>query len=382
MSRETVGPPLVSVIVPARNAEATIAETLDSVLSQVYDGPLEVIVADGSDTSALSALVGRRYPLVRLVPNPGRIASTGLNAALRTAKGEIVFRCDAHTVLPTGYVRRAVDTLERTGAANVGGRKQPVGTTFFERAVAMAMATFLGTGGTRSHMLGSPEGPVDTVFMGAFQRRALDAVGGFDPSLVRNQDYELNWRLRKRGETVWLDPELVAFYRPRSSLWSLARQYFEYGRWKRVVLKRCPSSAKVRQLAVALFMLMLVASAALAVIGAPMPFPVAVPAAYVGALVVGSSIVLLRRREWPGLLLPLVLATMHVSWGAGFFFPVRPQVPDPAPEPADGRRAGAGVKNPAPQLKCMVASTTGSARAADSPRRAPITNDPATSART
>ena len=378
MKRETTaGSPRVSVIVPVRNAEATIADTLDAVLRQDYDGPLEVIVADGSDTPALSALVGRRYPQVRLVPNPERIASTGLNRALRTTKGEVVFRCDAHTTLPPGYVRRAVETLERTGAANVGGRKRPVGVTFFERAVATAMSTFMGTGGTRSHVPGSPEGPVDTVFMGAFRREALDAVGGYDPSLVRNQDYELNWRLRQRGEIVWLDPELVAFYKPRSTLGSLARQYFEYGRWKRVVLTRSPSSAKARQLAVPLFMLALVASGVLALTGAPMPLPVAMPATYVGTLVVGSSIVGLRRREWSAVLLPLVLAAMHVSWAVGFFFPVPPKAPAPTTEPVGGRRAGPGVKNPAPQLKCMVASTKGSARAAESPRRRPTTNDPA-----
>lgn len=378
MKRKTTRPPLVSVIIPARNAEATISATLDSVLSQDYDGPLEAIVADGSDTPALSALVRAQYPSVRLIPNPGRIVSTGLNAGLKAAKGEIVFRCDAHSVLPAGYVRRALETLERTGAAHVGGRQQPVGDTFFERAVAMAMTMRLGTGGTRSKV-GGPEGPTDTVFGGAFQRQALEAVGGFDPSLGRNQDYELNWRLRRRGKVIWLDPELAAFYKPRSSLAGLAMQYFEYAWWKRVVLMRFPSSAKARQLAVPLFMLMLAASAVLALVGAPMPVPVAVPLAYVGTLVVGSLVAGVRRREWAALLLPVVLATMHFSWGAGFFFPVRPKVPTPASDPTGGRRAE-GVKNPAPQLKCIVASTKGNARAAGSPRRKPTTKDPATSA--
>ena len=205
--------PPTSVVIPARNAEATIVATLDSVLSQEYPGPVEVIVADGSDTPATSDLVRRLYPAVKLVSNPERTTGFGINAACTAASGEIILRCDAHAVLPPGYMRRAAETLRRTGAANVGGRQQPVGATFFERAVAIAMTTPLGAGGAR-YRLGGAEGPVDTVFLGAFRRDALDKAGGVDPALVRNQDYELNWRLREQGETVWFDPELVAAYRP------------------------------------------------------------------------------------------------------------------------------------------------------------------------
>lgn len=373
------GPPLVSVVIPARNAEATISATIDSVLSQGYDGPMEVIVADGSETPALSTIVRRLYPIVRLVANPERTTSCGLNAALGVATGEVVIRCDAHTVLPTGYVRRAVDTLERTGAAGVGGRQRPVGTMFFERAVAMAMTTLLGSGGSR-HKLGGVEGPVDSFFLGAYQRQALDAVGGFDATLIRNQDYELNWRFRQRGEVVWFDPQMVAIYKPRSSVGSLARQYWDYGRWKRVVLTRHPSSFRTRHFAAPLLMLALAASAlSVFLVGAPASVAAAAPLAYVGALVVESSIAGVRRRDWAGLLLPLVLATMHCSWGTGFLFPSRPKGPTSKSDRVGGRRARPGVKNPATQLKCMVASAKGSPNAAESPRRRPITKETATS---
>ncbi len=374
------GPPLVSVIIPARNAEATISAAIESVLSQDYDGPMEVIVADGSETPALSSIVRRLYPRVRLVPNPERTTSCGLNAALSVATGEVVVRCDAHSVLTAGYVRRAVETLARTGAASVGGRQHPAGTTFFERAVAMAITTLLGSGGARYRLDGA-EGPVDTFFLGAFRRQALDAVGGFDASLVRNQDYELNWRLRQRGEVVWFDPDprMAAIYKPRSSVGRLARQYWDYGRWKRVVLTRHPSSFRMRHFAAPLLMLALAASALLALMGAPTPVAAAAPLAYLGALVVGSSIAGVRRRDWAGLLLPLVLATMHSSWGTGFLFPSRPKGPSSAPDRTGGRRARPGVQNPTPQLKCMVASTKGSPNAAGSPRRRPTTTEPATS---
>ena len=317
----TAALPSVSVLIPVRNAEATIGAAIDSVLSQDYKGSVEVIVADGSDTAATSDLVRRRYPTVTLIPNPEQTAGFGLRAAQRASTGEIIVRCDAHTVFPPGYLRRAVSTLQRTGAANVGGRQRPVGTTFFGRAVAMAMTTPLGAGGAR-YRLGGAEGPVDTVFLGAFRRDALDAAGGVDPVFVRNQDYELNWRLRARGETVWFDPGLVAAYQPRGTLRALARQYFNYGRWKRVVARRHPASLLPRHLASPLLLLGLAASPVWAVVGVSWT-AAAVPLTYVLTLVLGSLTVGIRRRSSAALLLPLVLATMHLSWGIGFFTPVR-----------------------------------------------------------
>ncbi len=313
--------PSVSVLIPVRNAEATIGAAIDSVLSQDYKGPVEVIVADGSDTPATSDLVRRLYPTVTLVPNPEQTAGFGLGAAQRASTGEIIVRCDAHTVFPPGYLRHAVSTLQRTGAANVGGRQRPVGTTFFGRAVAMAMTTPLGAGGAR-YRLGGAEGPVDTVFLGAFRRDALDAAGGVDPVFVRNQDYELNWRLRARGETVWFDPGLVVAYQPRGSLRALARQYFNYGRWKRVMARRHPASLLPRHFASPLLLLGLAASPVLAVAGASWT-AAAVPLTYVLTLALGSLTVGIRRRSSAALLLPLALATMHLSWGIGFFSPVR-----------------------------------------------------------
>ncbi len=283
MAKGDVPPPphmsRVSVIIPARNSEDSLPATLDSVLAQNYSGSIEVIVADGSDTPATSEMLRRRYPRVRIVPNPERTTSAGLNRALRAAVGEVIMRCDTRAVLTPSYVRRAVATLARTGAANVGGRQYPVGTTLFERAVAIAATTFLGVGNAR-HRLGGAEGPVDTVYLGAWPRKALEAVDGFNPALHRNQDYEINWRLRLRGETVWFDPGLVVDYRPRGSLRALARQYFDYGRWKSVVLMIHPSSLRARQLAAPLLVLGLAASGFLGLVGAPWAVAAALPLTY------------------------------------------------------------------------------------------------------
>lgn len=308
--------PPVSVIIPARDAEETILEAIDSVLAQDYAGEVEVIVADGSDGPATAARVGSR-PDVRLVANPARTAAAGLAAGLRAASGELVARCDAHTLLPPGYLRRAVETLQRTGAANVGGRLRPAGRTFFERAAGLAMTMRLGAGGAR-YRLGGPEGPVDTVPLGVYRRAALDAAGGFDAGLTRNQDYELNWRLRARGGTVWFDPALHVVYRPRAGVRRLAAQYYDWGRWKFVVLQRHPASLRVRQLAAPLLVLGLAASPPLAALSGRAAAGAALPAAWLLALALGSVAAGLRRREPAAILAPLALMTMHLSWGAGF----------------------------------------------------------------
>ena len=318
--------PAVSILIPARNEEAMLPAAIASAQSQDYDGPMEIIVADGSDTPAMVEMLKARFPEVRVIPNPQQGIASGLNHALRAAAHPVVVRCDARCVLPEHYVRLAVDALARTSAVNVGGRQCPVGVTAFERAVGLAMVTPLGAGDAR-YRLGGPEGPAETVFLGVFRREELEAVGGFDATLGRNEDYELNWRLRERGGVVWFDPRLEVEYRPRGNLAALARQYFEYGRWKRVMLRRHPASVRWRQLAAPLLVVTLAGSVVLA-LAAMFASPAAgvfvlgaaaAPLAYLLLLAGGSAFVGIRRHSAAAALMPLVLATMHLSWGAGFF---------------------------------------------------------------
>ncbi len=313
--------PQVSVIIPTRNAEDALPTALDSALAQDYPGSIEVIVADGSDTPSTAEMLRRRYPTVRVVPNPEHTIPSGLNCALRMAKGEIIVRCDSHAVLPVGYVRRVVAMLAKTGAANVGGRQNAVGDTAFERAVAMATTSFLGAGGSRFRQ-GGREGPTDTVYLGAWYRKTLEAVGGFNVDLLKNEDYELNWRLRRRGGTVWFDPMIAATYRPRNNLRALAWQYFDYGRWKSAALRTHPASLRARQLAPPLLVLGLAASIALGSIGA-LWAAIALPLAYLLTIAIGAAALGIRRRDSAAILVPLVLATIHLCWGVGFFIPPR-----------------------------------------------------------
>ena len=311
--------PPVSVIVPVRDAANIISAALDSVLAQDYAGPVETIVADGSDGPATSEVVRRRFPGARLVANPKRTRPNGINAGLAVATGRFVVLCDCHTLLPPGYVRHAIETLTKTGAGVVGGRQRPVGSTLFERAVGMAITTPMGAGDAR-YRLGTSEGPVDNIYLGVFRRDTLEAVGKFDSELFKGADVDFNWRLRRSGKTVWFDPGLTVFYRPRGSIRALARQYFEYGRWKPAVLRRYPTETRARHLAAPLIVAGLAGSALLAATGASGAAGV-LPACYAAALIAGAVVTGVRRRDTAAVLLPVVLATMHVSWGTGFFCP-------------------------------------------------------------
>ena len=320
----------VSVVIPARDAEATIIPTLDSIFAQDYAGPIEVIVADGSKTPKMAELIRQAHPWVKIIPNPAKTLVPGANAAFREATGDFMVRCDAHVVLPPSYIRQALETLERTGAANVGGRQLAVGATLFERAVAMAMTTPLGVGDSR-HRLGGKEGASDTAFLGVFSRQTLEETGGYDSRLIRNEDYELNYRLRQRGKTVWFNPELVVQYRPRSTLPALAWQYFNYGRSKSRMALKHPRATRLRHLAAPGLVLGLAGGAALAVVAGFWWPLLAMLVAYALSLIGGAAVVGWRRRDGAAFCLPLILATMHLTWGAGFFLPDRLSPPPPPP---------------------------------------------------
>jgi succinoglycan biosynthesis protein ExoA len=310
-------PPTVSVVMPIRNEAPHLERAISSILSQDYPSAFDICLAvapSDDGTEAVAAAIAEREPRVRVVPNPAGITPAGLNAAIAATSGEIVVRVDGHAELCDGYIRRAVDTMQRTGADNVGGVQAAAGDTPFERAVAAAMTSWFGTGGSRFHV-GGDEGPVDTVYLGVFDRAAGDAVGWFDESLIRNQDYELNIRLREAGGVIWFDPALSVSYRPRGTLRALAKQYFEYGWWKAEVVRRHPGSLRARQVAPALS---LIAQA-----GALLAFRsqrrAALPAvAYLGSLgLAASRSAGADRSRYHRARVALALWMMHQAWAAG-----------------------------------------------------------------
>ena len=298
---------------PVLNEERHLEHAVRSIFQQDYPGDVEVCLALGPSTDATNDLAARLQdsePRLRTVDNPTGKTPAGLNAAIRATRGDIVVRVDGHAVLSPGYITRAVETLQRTGAVNVGGVQHAVGTTPFEEAVASAMASPFGMGGAKFHT-GGTEGPVDTVYLGVFRRDAIESVGLFDESLVRNQDYELNIRLRNAGGTVWFDPELSVEYRPRPTLRALSRQYAEYGAWKRHVLRLHPGSLKFRQAVPPVALISMVVAIA---VSPWFPLALAVPAAYVASVVASSAVT--SRRHLARLV--AIFPTLHLSWAWGF----------------------------------------------------------------
>lgn len=310
--------PHVSVVIPMRNEAAHIGRCLDSVLAQDYPADrLEVIAVDG-DSDDDSAAVLRSYGTrVRVLRNPARIVPTAMNIGISAARGAIVARLDAHTVLAPDYLRIGVETLQRTAADNVGGPMIAVGGGAFGAAVALAMASRFGIG---AHFhFATQDREVDTVYMGMYARAVFERIGLFDEELVRNQDDELNYRLRKHGGRIWLTTRMRSQYQNRQSLKTLARQFFQYGLWKVRVLQKHPRQMSPRQFVPPLFVLALVGSALLAPWSTLAAWAFAgVVGAYAGALTM-AALTVARQSGWrPFPLVALAFATMHLSWGAGF----------------------------------------------------------------
>jgi glycosyltransferase involved in cell wall biosynthesis len=323
---ELIGSPLpaISVILPVLNEEAHLESAVHSILSQDYQGPIEVILAIGPSldrTLEIAQEISRKDSRVVLVDSPTGRTAAGLNLALNKSQSPVVVRVDGHAQLPEDYLRLVVEILNSTGAVNVGGVMAAVGTTPFERAVAGAMRSPLGVGASRFHT-GGEAGEVDTVYLGAFRREALLAIGGFDERFTRAQDWELNFRLRENGGLIYFDPRLHVTYRPRSTVRALAKQYFEYGRWRRVVSRRHSGTINYRYLAPPFalvgFTLSLIA-------GIFLPILITPAAIYLLFVVLASIKIAKSGREY--LLLLAVIPTMHFAWGAGFISSPKTLVP-------------------------------------------------------
>jgi GT2 family glycosyltransferase len=310
--------PPVSVVIPVLNEERYLRKTLEHVMTQEYPGELEVILALGPSndrTDEIAATLAAADPRLRSVPNPTGGIAAGVNHAIRASAHPVLVRVDGHGMLSAGYIRTAVDVLQRTGAANVGGLMAAEGETDFEKAVAAAMTSPLGVGSARFHT-GGEEGPSDTVYLGVFRRAILDQVGGYNELFGRAEDWELNHRIKLAGGLVWFTPDLRVSYRPRPTLVALAKQYFHYGRWRRVVAHQHRGTVSLRYLAPPAAVLAIAAGSVVGVLVNRLGL--VVPAAYAVGVLAGSAVIG-RGLPWRSrLALPAVLATMHVSWGIGF----------------------------------------------------------------
>ena len=334
----------VSVIMPVRNEERHLAEAVGSVLAQDYPGEFELVLAVGPSrdrTREIADVLAGSDHRITVVTNPSGQIPSALNLAVRASRHPVIVRIDGHALMPPGYIATAVRSLAETGAVNVGGVMAAEGTTPFERAVAWAMTSPFGVGSARFHTGGSP-GPADTVYLGAFRREAIEAVGGYDERYLRAEDWEMNHRIRQSGGLIWFQPALRVTYRPRASVAALGSQYFHYGRWRRVVSRQHVGTINLRYLAPPLAVTAIAAGtliglagliALAAGAGATGLWPTlltigfAAPVGYAAGVMAVSATALGslhgRALTW----LPVVIATMHVCWGLGFLTSPRHLVP-------------------------------------------------------
>ncbi len=321
--------PLVSIIVPCYNEAATIGLLLEALHQQSYPlAALEVIIADGLSTDRTReeiAAFHRQYPDldVRIIDNPKHITPAGLNVALAAVNGSVVMRMDGHAVPRTDYVSRCVADLEEGLGDNVGGvwEIRPGGPGWIALSIAVAAAHPLGVGDAR-YRYASKAGEADTVPFGAFRRTLVEKIGPFDETLLANEDYEFNVRVRQSGGKIWLDPSIRCVYFARAGLAALARQFWRYGYWKQRMLHRYPGTIRWRQALPPLFVFSLIAWLILAPWWLVAQLGLAIEILVYSLILFLAGVQLAVQQKLPSLAVgaPLAIATMHIAWGSGFLW--------------------------------------------------------------
>ncbi len=320
----------VSFVMPVLNERAYLEHAVASVLAQDVAGPAELVLALGPSTDGTTELAERLAAdddRIRLVRNPAAHIPVGLNAAIGASRYATIVRVDAHSELSPGYAARALETLERTQSANVGGVMHAEGRTPFQKAVARLYNSPVGLGGGAYHGR-TNEGEAESAYLGVMRREVLDEVGLFDETIRRGEDWELNLRIRQAGHRVWFDPSLSVTYWPRESWLRLARQFRATGAWRGELVRRFgrrngiryfapPALVLVVALAIVVGVLQLtgVLSGIASLVASVVVYgPLALYLLLVLAVALAPGGGGLRQKLWTLLVLP----TMHLSWGIGF----------------------------------------------------------------
>ncbi|HEY4099458.1 MAG TPA: glycosyltransferase family 2 protein [Gemmatimonadales bacterium] len=313
--------PTVTIIIPMRNERENIATCLASVLASDLPamGTIEVLVLDGASTDGSDEIVRRiavEDPRVQLLDNPDRLQAAAFNRGLAAARGDFVVRMDAHSSYAADYVAECVRLLEETGAGNVGGVQRAHGTTWVTRAIAAAVSSPFAAGDAKYRNATAPAF-TDTVYLGAWRTTTLRELGGMRTDWAVNEDYEMNIRLRARGDTVYLSPTIRSTYQVRGTLPKLARQYARYGFWKVRTLLEHRTSIRWRQLVAPTFVLSVILTpwlvAHLGVLGA------AHLVAYAAVSVLASTRIASKQGLALLPILPIVFLVIHLAWGIGFW---------------------------------------------------------------
>ncbi len=311
----------VSIIIPCLNEEKTIRKLLDGILAQTYPTKdLEVVIADGmseDNTRAEITAFQQEYPelALRVVDSPERIIPAGLNTAIRASRGETIIRLDAHSVPAPDYVARCVDALDFGLADNVGGvwDVRPGAEGWEAASIAAAAAHPLGVGDAHYRHASEPM-LVDTVPFGAFRRALIDKIGFFDESLLANEDYEFNTRIRQSGGRIWLDPQIRSIYFARPTYERLAKQYFNYGYWKWKMLRRYPDTLRWRQFLPPVFVLSVLFLFVLGFFFSPAFILLKLELLFYFLILFIAGLKIGKPT------LPIPISIMHISWGSGLLW--------------------------------------------------------------
>jgi succinoglycan biosynthesis protein ExoA len=339
--------PAVSVLMPVRDEEPYLADAVRHVLGQDYPGPIQLVVAVAPSkdrTAQIAADLAKAEPRLTVIENPSGKIPSGLNLALKHARYDVVARMDGHAMMRPGYLRTGIAELVKTGAADVGGVMAAEGTGPFQRAVAWAMTSKVGVGSATWHTGGEPA-PADSAYLGIYQKQAITQVGGWDETMLRAEDWELNYRIRSQGGLVWCTPELQVTYRPRRTSKALASQYWHYGRWRRVVMREHPETASFRYLAppalVAVITIGTLAGIAGLATTSWLTLGFVLPLGYLAGVIAASALLAKNIPVSIRIRIPAALAVMHLSWGAGFLLSPRGlHRPAPAGERSLAHSAG------------------------------------------
>ena len=310
---------------PVRNEAGYIERSLGSVLAQDYPlEQMEIIVADGMSTDQTRALIAgfqTRFPRLKVIDNPGKIAPTGLNRAIAQASGDIIVRVDGHCEIAPDYLRRCVHYLQSGAADGVGGPIETIGETLSARVIATAMSSAFGVGGSAFRTIKDQTMLTDTVAFPAYTRKIIERAGPYDEELVRNQDDEYNYRLRKLGAKILLAADVQSRYYSRSTFRKVFKQYYQYGYWKVRVLQKHPRQMSLRQFVPPAF----VAALLVGVLAASfLPLGAWLLAGILGCYLLANLLASARSASKSDafgshlLLLPIVYTALHISYGLGF----------------------------------------------------------------
>ncbi|HUL38169.1 MAG TPA: glycosyltransferase family 2 protein [Thermodesulfobacteriota bacterium] len=322
-SRPQNGETRVTVLIPCRNEAAYI----ESCVRNVYkfsspEGGFEVIVIDGMSTDGTRDLLTslkNEFPDLIVIDNPNGTVPHAMNLGIEQARGEYIVRTDVRCIHPRNYLCDLLELSRRTGSDNVGGVLVPIeGNAYIQKSIALAYKSSVAMGGALRDR-GSFLGETDTVYGGCFRRDRLLEIGKYDVEMVRNQDDELSFRLRKKGGKIVQDGSIKVHYHPRKSYRQLFKQFMQYGYWKVVVIRKHPQQASLRHFLPAGFVVGLITLTVLAAL---------VPAGFLG-LVVYAAIYLLAVglvslkssqgvgfKHLPGIVIAIFL--IHFSFGTGF----------------------------------------------------------------